>query len=232
LFEQQGYEWPTPGRATTLKVVADANSIDVTILRHDVWRWLTAALMRDTKMAQDFRIALTHLCRRCFEPASPEEIDELAPALEWLRGEARALGPLRQLQIFSRIDRHNARAMLRSLCRWLRLCGRAGLSVSLDIRQFAKTGAAIAEGTIRYSPAAVMDSYEVLRQLVDDTERMEGLILVVFADSEFIDGDPKRSIDAYTALKMRVWADVHARMRDNPLAPLVLLEMPPGPVQP
>jgi hypothetical protein len=63
-----------------------------------------------------------------------------------------------------------------------------------------------------------------LRQLVDDAERMEGLFLVVLADEAFVDGDPRRSIDAYVALKMRIWADVQARGRDNPLAPLVRLE--------
>jgi hypothetical protein len=68
-----------------------------------------------------------------------------------------------------------------------------------------------------------MDAYEVLRQLVDDSDMFERLLVTVLADREFIGGDRKRSVDAYTALKMRIWDDVRARERDNPLAPMVIL---------
>jgi hypothetical protein len=180
--------------------------------------------MRDTHMAQDFRVALMHLCHRRFELPSPDQAGDLATLLDWLRGEARTVSALRRLQISSRIGRHNARAMLRSLCRWLRLCGYAGLSVSLDIRELGRAGSGRAADGIRYSSAAVMDAYEVLRQLIDDCDRMEGLLLVVMADEAFIDGDEKRSVSAYTALQMRIIADVYARERANPLAPLVQLE--------
>ena len=50
-----------------------------------------------------------------------------------------------------------------------------------------------------------------------------GLLLVVLADELLIGDDPKRSLDAYLALKMRIWADVRPEGRDNPLAPLVRL---------
>jgi hypothetical protein len=69
----------------------------------------------------------------------------------------------------------------------------------------------------------VMDAYEVLRQLVDDADLFDGFFLVVVADDAFIGDDHKRSVGAYTALKMRIWDDVRARARDNPLAPLVIV---------
>jgi hypothetical protein len=63
-----------------------------------------------------------------------------------------------------------------------------------------------------------------LRQLIDDSEHFSGLLLVVLADEGLIDeGDRKRSLNAYAALKMRVWPDVRAESRDNPLAPLIQL---------
>ena len=43
-----------------------------------------------------------------------------------------------------------------------------------------------------------------------------------------IGDDPKRSLDAYLALKMRIWADVRPEGRDNPLAPLVRLAGQPN----
>jgi hypothetical protein len=33
----------------------------------------------------------------------------------------------------------------------------------------------------------------------------------------------RRSLDAYLALKMRIWSEVRPEGRDNPLAPLVVL---------
>jgi len=63
----------------------------------------------------------------------------------------------------------------------------------------------------------------VLRQVIDDTEHFTGLLLVVLADQALIGDDAKRSLDAYLALKMRIWSDVRPEGRDNPLAPLVVL---------
>ncbi len=61
----------------------------------------------------------------------------------------------------------------------------------------------------------------MLRQLIDDAERFEGLFVAVLAGPSFTGDDPKRSIAAYTALRERIWADVHPRGHENPLAPLL-----------
>ena len=68
-----------------------------------------------------------------------------------------------------------------------------------------------------------MDAFEVLRQLIDDSEHFAGLLLVVLAGDELIGGDQKRSVRAYRALQERIWYDVRPEGRDNPLAPLVEL---------
>ena len=94
--------------------------------------------------------------------------------------------------------------MLRSLGHWLRLCGDRGLLLTLDIRRLARALPPGADG-LRYSPAAVMDAHEVLRQMIDDADHLEGLLLIVLADTSFLDGDPRRSIHSYPALKMLSW---------------------------
>jgi hypothetical protein len=222
LVAKQGYRWPHPGGGVTFQDVAAYNEIDVRLFRLDVNRWLTDEIMRDRSMSQDFRIAMATLCRTRLEP---DETDKgvTMPVLEWLRGELRAIGALRQAYITAKITRHNGRAMLRSLCRWLRLCGRKGICVTLDIRQVLRAGAPIGDG-LRYSPAAVIDTFEVLRQLIDDAETFQGLLVIVLADETLTGLDPKRSLNAYDALKMRVWDDVRATRRDNPLAALVRLD--------
>ena len=45
----------------------------------------------------------------------------------------------------------------------------------------------------------------------------------MLADPSFTGDDLKRSVAAYTALKERIWADVHARGHENPLAPLLYI---------
>jgi hypothetical protein len=221
LFGGRGYAWPRPGEAAPIQDVADHNRLDVTLLRRDFRQWLTAEVMRDTEMTQDFRVAMTQLCLQRLEP-DDAQLGITHPVLQWLRGELRRIGALKQTFITARITRYNARAMLRSLCRWLRLCGWRGLCATLDIRQLGRPGPAIGDG-IRYSPGAVLDAFEVLRQIIDDSEHFGGLLLVVLADQSLIGDDTKRSLDTYSALKMRIWSDVRPEGRDNPLAPLVVL---------
>ena len=76
---------------------------------------------------------------------------------------------------------------------------------------------------MRYSPAAVMDTYEVLREIIDDVEHLPGLFVAALADAELATGDPRRSLSQYAALQMRVWPDVRPGDRQNPVAPLVWL---------
>ncbi len=217
MFERHKYRWPTPGGPLALNEIADANDVDAIILRREFNGWLTSDLMKDTSMAQDFRIALMQLCRNRL---AGHEGDSVAPIHQWLRGELRVLSPLKNAFIYSKITRHNARAMLRSLCRWLRLVGHSGLFLTVDIHQITRS----ASDGLRYAPGAVMDAYEVLRQLVDDADLFAGLFLVVVADAAFIGDDHNRSVGAYAALKMRIWDDVRARVRDNPLAPMVIVD--------
>ena len=221
LFAERGYRWPHPGAAVPIQDVAECNRVDVTLLRREFRQWLSAEVMQDTEMTQDFRLAMTQLCLKRLEPEDAP-LGAASPQLQWLRGELRRVGALKQTFITARITRYNARAMLRSLCRWLRLCGRRGLCAVLDIRQLGRSGAAIGE-SIRYSPGAALDAFEVLRQLIDDSDNFGGLLLVVLADQSLIGDDAKRSLDAYSALKMRIWSDVRPEGRDNPLAPLVVL---------
>ncbi|MCC7464378.1 MAG: DUF2791 family P-loop domain-containing protein [Gammaproteobacteria bacterium] len=221
LFRDNGHTWPRPGIPVPITELAEANGVDAILLRREINQWLTRKIMRDTAMAQEFRVAMTRLCQERLAPADGGA-DNVTPVLEWLRGELRAISALRSAAIYRKVTRHNARSMLRSLGHWLRRCGDQGLLLTLDIRRLAQPLPPGSDG-VRYSPAAVMDAHEVLRQLIDEADHLEGLLLVVLADGSFLNGDPKRSIDSYLALKMRIWGDVRARQRDNPLAPLVHL---------
>lgn len=225
LFNDRHYQWPTAGSPVAMPDLAAANRIDIGLLRRDIKQWLTREIMQDTSMTQDFRAAMSEMCLQRMELTAPGAAPEL-PITEWLKGELRTIGALKSASIMAKITRYNGRPMLRSLCRWLRKCGKDGLCVTLDIRRLGEAGKP-GDDRLRYGPGAVMDGFEVLRQLVDDIDRCPGLLLVVLADDTLISGDRTRSLDAYLALKMRIWSDVHPEDRDDPLAPLVSLTASP-----
>jgi hypothetical protein len=216
LFRRKQYSWPRPGFSVPLSEIAAANDVDATLLRKQLQQWLAQDVMRENELAPDFRAAIADLCLRRTEAGDERAT---APVIEWLRGELRTIGPVKQVPINAKITRHNGRSMLRSLCHWLRMCGVPGLLVTLDFRQLGRTSRI--EGAIYYTPAAIMDAYEVLRQLIDDAEGFRGLFLTVLVDPTFRDESSRRGVAAYRALKERIWPDVHARGHENPLTPMV-----------
>ena len=223
LFAANAYPWPQPGTAMAMADLAATFAVAPSLLARQRDQWLTADLWDDRRLAQDFRAALLRLCLSRLEPAGsePDGGEMAGPVLQWLRGEKVPAALLRTADISVRIARTNARAMLAALCIFVRKAGVAGLMIVLDVRQLSRTTAP--EGVLRYSPAAVMDSYEVLREIIDDAEHLPGLFMVVLADAALATGDPRRALSQYAALQMRVWPDVRPGDRQNPVAPLVWL---------
>jgi hypothetical protein len=217
LFSRNGYPWPHPGAALTMPELAQEFGIAATLLGRNRDQWLSRDLWDDAHLAQDFRAAMLRLCLARLEP----EADTLeSPVLQWLWGEKIGLPLLRQYDIAARISRTNARAMLISLCHFVRKAGGSGLLLTLDLRPALRVAAA-GEAAVRYSHAAVMDLYEVLREIIDDIEHLPGLFLLCLADQTLLAGDRRRTLDTYKALEMRIWPDVRPGDRQNPLAPLV-----------
>jgi hypothetical protein len=185
---------------------------------------LTGSVIRDYAMARDFRMAMGQLCRSVVE--RDDVLRETAQRIEkWLTGDLRTISALRSVRIFERINRYNARSMLASLGRWATSAGRAGLLVTVDITRFPAGGfSAAADGTVVRPPtlAAVMDTYEMMRQCIDGTDEMSGLAVCFVAGPEFV-VDEKRGMRAYPALEQRLTDDVRDRRRGNPQAPMVRL---------
>jgi hypothetical protein len=218
-FRANGYQWPRPGEPVPLRDLAEHNNVAENLLLRAVHDWLTRGISREHEMAQDFRNAMVHLCLARLEPPDPLSSP---PVLDWLNGTLRTIGALRDVPIGAKITRNNGRAMLRSLCHWLGLVASTGIVVRLDIRHLSSPSVGPA-GEARYTPSAVLDAFEVLRQFIDDSHLFKGFLLVVLAADALVDGEPRRSILAYSALRQRLESDVRSLAHDNPLAPLVRL---------
>ncbi|HKG25098.1 MAG TPA: BREX system ATP-binding domain-containing protein [Thermomicrobiales bacterium] len=227
LLAEGGFTVP-PGSATIdYQSIADANDYSEPELRRDIRLLLTSRVFRDFAMAQEFRIAMVRLCQAQLE-AGGSAGPEADAVKEWLRGELRSIVLLKAALIFQRIARHNGRDMFLSLAHWVRLAGYQGLVLSLDAeRYFVERLPVERDGSLFHTTTAVMDAYEVFRQFIDATDESEGSLLVVTTPPSFLE-DPKRGLERYDPLDLRIWDEVRDRRVANPLASLVRLRADAG----
>jgi len=214
--------WGTQvGGAVTISQVASVLDIDELLVRTQINKALSDRVMKDYSLAKDFRIAMTQMCLPELQPEAFTE-ESRASILEWLRGELRLISAVKDKHIFHKVGRHSARAMLASTSKWIAKAGECGLVLTLDLRQLALSRRPdAAEGEFYYTPATVMDAYEVLRQFIDATDEMENLMLLVLAPDALLDDSTNRGFPKYQALKNRIWDDVRDRDRVDPYAPMV-----------
>ncbi|RJX26561.1 MAG: hypothetical protein C4554_05595 [Dethiobacter sp.] len=222
IFSQNGYQLPKQHEDFNLQNIAEINKREEMFLRKELRSCLEKEIFHDFEMSQEFRIAMIRLCLNQLDTAGPSVF--LSNAVkEWLRGELRLISTLKEALIFQKIARHNARHMLFSLAHWLRVNGKSGLVLVLDItRYLISTRSKNPDDGFFYSAPAVLDAYELLRQFIDGTDEMEGLFVIVLASKDFLNDD-KRGLRGYDALKLRIWDEVRDRQRQNPLASLVRL---------
>ena len=164
---------------------------------------------------------MTHLCLTEIDGAGQDQ--EAVPLIEWLTGLNKRISNVRRYSIYNSIIRTNARHLLESLLYWVRFTGYSGTVVLLNnsrvlLRRNPRDGLSF------YSRSAAMDHYELLRELIDSTDRLEGLFMVVLASEDFLDNDQSgKGFFIYQALRARIGDEVQDRNQANPLSTLVRL---------
>src|SRR5690606_4080178 len=113
---------------------------------------------------REFRLAIIQLCLAQLEPFGAESKDAAA-IKAWLRGELKHMSALKKFLIFEKVTRSNARDFIASFAHWIRLIGKPGMVLTIDIAAFMG-GMTAGPASPRYSPSAVMDAYEMLRQFI------------------------------------------------------------------
>jgi hypothetical protein len=225
-WDELGY----PARSHTDLDVADVaafHRLDPPELARSIRRHLEARLLHDPSLAREFRVAAYRLCQRLLNTGDVEDA-ECDAVLRWLRAEAVSLRELRPVGLASRVGRHNARGLLVSLAAWRQRVAGTGLVIDLDLTRLATARRPPLDQrdprrACFYTKGAVLDAYEVLRQLVDATDRLRGALVAVTLPPELVT-DPARGLPAYSALHLRVIDEVRDRRRPNPYAALVRLE--------
>ncbi len=218
LLEDNRLALPPEPCEFSLATVARLNEREPLLLRQEISRWLERSLWRDSRMCQEFRFAMIRMCMGELYPDEPPSQDVIE---QWLHGELRLISALKAALIFQKIGRHNARHMLLSLLHWLRAAGKSGLVLAVDISRYVvEKRPPEPDGSLYYSRPATLDAYEVLRQLIDGTDDMEGCLIAVLASPDFL-GNERRGLPAYDALNLRISDEVHDRRLANPLSSLV-----------
>lgn len=221
-------EWAAIGlpaeEMLTVSAVAARHDLDAREAARSIRRQLETTLLGDTTLAREFRLAMLRLCQA--ELGTGDVIDaERDAVLAWLRVEPVALRALRSASIYGRIARHNARALLLSLAAWRQRVAGSGLVIDIDLDRLAVARRPPVEerSGIYYTKAAAMDAYEVLRQLIDAADALQGVLIAVAMPPELVT-DEVRGLPAYSALQLRIVDEVRDKRRANPYAALVRLE--------
>jgi len=222
LAEAERYAPAALGDQPLFRRLADANELDADFLLMNLRRKIEAHVFRNKRLAKDFRVAMTQLA--VAELVGAQEATTVHGVLtDWLCGRNRAVSAVKPYQIFTRITRTNARYLFESLLVWLTFAGYSGLMLTIDISRISVVRNPKDE-RLHYSKAGVLDAYELLRQFIDGTDRLENCLIVVVPHPDFLDEDILgRGIGAYEALKFRVYDEVRDRILVNPMASLVRL---------
>lgn len=203
---------------SVVRALAEANDVDESTVAIELRPSLERAVFRNSRMSRDFRIAMTGLCH--IEMAGREDS---APLVDWLTGANRRISNVRSYAIYNTINRTNAKRFLQSLLYFVGFVGHTGTVLLMDISRVPLRSNP-RDNLAFYTRPAAMDHYELLRELIDGTDRLPGLLLVVMGDDGFLDDDPRgKGFVIYQALRARISDEVRSRSQANPMSSLVRL---------
>ncbi len=207
-----------------IDALAEKNGRLKSTLLAEINRLIEHGLLKDYALCKEFRTAISVLCLGRINPQnfSPSDADEVK---RWLVGEKTSVATLKRLQLYNKIGRHNARLLLNSLAYWTHMAGYSGMLLIIDAFTVSDMNVTM-DAPIRYSRMAVLDTYEVWRQFIDETDEMSYFMLLVVNGPGLLDeNNRKYNLENYAALKMRLVDDVHDRICANPLNALVRLSL-------
>ena len=120
----------------------------------------------------------------------------------------------------SRVTKHNARHLLRSLAEIVRFAGWSGIVVIIDDMEILAQPKT--EGMIRYTKTKRDDAYENIRQLIDDIDSMRYIMFMMAFDRELMDNE-SYGLKSYQALWFRIQSEV-VSSRFNQFADIIDLD--------
>jgi hypothetical protein len=218
----EGYEVPPGATDFILDDVANLNDILPKQVSELIKARIRSGIMRDRRLVRDMRYALWAIAREVLRGVPSNSIGDVPK--RWLTGQVSSIKELRDFGIVQKVNRYNARGLLRSLLTWLPTSEWNGSIIFINGLRLAESRNPH-DGKVHYTRAALTDVYEVMREFIDETDDMSHLLLVFAMPEGFLSIDPRgRGMGAYQALQFRVSNFSDAKL-PNPLSNMVLLSV-------
>lgn len=201
--------------------VAEHSGLELSDVLTELRPVLYGRVHRNPDMVRAFRVAMNHLCLMTRRQGADGDGEE-QPLIDWLTGANTRIGNVRHFEVHTPINRTTARYFIESALYWIRFAGYAGTVILLDNARVL-VARNPRDGLRYYTRAMTVDHYEVLREFIDNTDRLQACLLAVATDETFVDENAQKGWGIYSALRTRVMDDVRDRNVVNPVAALVRL---------
>lgn len=222
LIKRMGYDLSEiPEGKTFIDYLAQENMSDA-LNRREIRTQLKTMFLDNPLLDNNFALACSMLTGSILGyPVLEEQSRELL--LGWISGDRTIkLTTLRSLGLSpSRITKYNARHMLRSLAEVVRMGGFSGLFIAIDDMEILISKSSLEE--IHYTKMKREDTYESLRELIDDIDSLHNIMFLCGFDRVLLD-DENAGVKSYQALWMRIQNEVSGK-RFNRFSDLIDLDM-------
>lgn len=182
------------------------NDLGDAITRREIRLQLKEMFLENPLIDNNFALACSFLTGGLLgHPLLEEQNRQML--LSWMEGDkSLKLSAIRSLGLSPvRITKFNARHMLRSLAEVIRLAGYSGLFIAVDNLEILLSRSSLEP--IHYTKLKREDTYESIRQLIDDIDSMKNIMFVFAFERELLDND-NAGLKSYQALWMRIQNEV------------------------
>lgn len=194
-----------PEGMTFLDLLAQKGMADA-INRREIRMLLKGLFLDNPHLDNNFALACSLICGGMLGHPFLEEQNK-ALLLDWMHGDKKVrLATLRPLGLApSKITKYNARNMLRSLSELVKLSGYSGLLVTIDNLEVLVDKSGL--NPMNYTKMKREDTYESIRQLIDDIDNFRNIMVVFAFGRELLDNE-NTGMKSYQALWMRIQNEI------------------------
>ena len=202
LIQEMGFEWQEIPEGMRFIDYLSQNGFGDALTKREIRSQLKQIFLENPMLDNNFALACSMLTGSILGyPVLEEQNRELL--LAWLEGDRSIkLSQLRALDFYpSRITKYNARHMLRSLAELIRMGGFSGLFIAIDNLEILISRSSL--DSVHYTKMKREDTYESIRQLIDDIDSMKNIMFVYVFDRDLMDNE-NAGLKSYQALWMRI----------------------------
>lgn len=206
LIQEMGFDWKEIPDGMRFIDYLSQNGMGDAITKREIRTQLKQIFLDNPMLDNNFALACSMLTGSILGyPVLEEQNCEML--LAWLEGDRTIkLSQLRTLGFYpSRITKYNARHMLRSLAEVIHMGGFSGLFIAIDDLEVLISRSSLIP--VHYTKMKREDTYESIRQLIDDIDSMKNIMFVYAFDRELIDNE-NAGLKSYQALWMRIQNEI------------------------